>query len=182
MLSSWPRALRLARVLDGTCYSPGASCVDRNAAIWCCRRNARLRRLIGTDVCSQGRSEYSNRMVTGIAHLQLYVTKHSTDATSAMLPHPARAIRHRSASSTTWIGGIRRYIRAKQKLIKLLEEQKQAIIHRAVTRGLDPNVRLKPSGVDWLGDVPEHWDVRIKRVLPRWMTGTSPRRMAEYDS
>lgn len=52
---------------------------------------------------------------------------------------------------------IRRYIRAKQKLIKLLEEQKQAIINRAVTRGLDPNVRLKPSGVEWLGDVPEHW-------------------------
>ena len=54
---------------------------------------------------------------------------------------------------------IRRYILAKQKLIKLLEEQKQAIIHRAVTRGLDPNVRLKPSGVEWLGDVPEHWEV-----------------------
>ena len=48
---------------------------------------------------------------------------------------------------------IRRYIRAKQKLIKLLEEQKQAIIHRAVTRGLDPNVRLKPSGVEMAGDV-----------------------------
>ena len=54
---------------------------------------------------------------------------------------------------------IRRCIRAKQRLIKLLEEQKQAIIHRAVTRGLDPNVRLKPSGVEWLGDVPEHWEV-----------------------
>jgi type I restriction enzyme S subunit len=55
---------------------------------------------------------------------------------------------------------IRRYIRAKQKLIKLLEEQQQAIIHRAVTRGLDPNVRLKPSGVEWLGEVPEHWGVK----------------------
>ncbi len=54
---------------------------------------------------------------------------------------------------------IRRYIHAKQKLIKLLEEQKQAIIHRAVTRGLDPNVKLKPSGVEWLGDVPEHWSI-----------------------
>jgi len=52
------------------------------------------------------------------------------------------------------------YIQTKQKLIKLLEEQKQAIIHRAVTRGLDPNVPLKPSGVEWLGDVPEHWEVR----------------------
>ena len=58
---------------------------------------------------------------------------------------------------------IRRYIRAKQKLIKLLEEQKQAIIHRAVTRGLDPNVRLKPSGVEWLGEVPEHWEVAALR-------------------
>ena len=55
---------------------------------------------------------------------------------------------------------IRRYIRAKQKLIKLLEEQKQALIHQIVTRGLDPNVRLKPSGVEWLGDVPEHWEMR----------------------
>ena len=54
---------------------------------------------------------------------------------------------------------IRRYIRSKQKLIKLLEEQKQAIIHQAVTRGLDPNVKLKPSGVEWLGDVPEHWEI-----------------------
>jgi type I restriction enzyme S subunit len=61
---------------------------------------------------------------------------------------------------------IRRFIRAKQKLIKLLEEQKQAITHRAVTRGLDPNVRLKPSGVEWLGDVPEHWEVvRFKRRI-----------------
>ncbi len=62
---------------------------------------------------------------------------------------------------------IQRYIRAKQKLIKLLEEQKQAIIHQAVTRGLDPNVRLKPSGVEWLGDVPEHWEVKRLKALFR---------------
>ena len=55
---------------------------------------------------------------------------------------------------------IRRYIRAKQKLITLLEEQKQALVHEAVTGGVDPNVRLKPSGVEWLGDVPGHWEVR----------------------
>ena len=61
---------------------------------------------------------------------------------------------------------IRRYIRAKQKLIKLLEEQKQALIHQSVTRGLDPNVRIKPSGVEWLGDVPEHWEViRFRRLI-----------------
>jgi len=72
---------------------------------------------------------------------------------------------------------IRWYIRAKQKLIKLLEEQKQAIIHRAVTRGLDPHVRLKPSGVEWLGDVPEHWEVwrakhLFREVDHRSATGT----------
>ena len=60
---------------------------------------------------------------------------------------------------------IRRYIRAKQKLIALLEEQKQAIIHQAVTGQIDvrtgqPYPAYKPSGVEWLGDVPEHWDVR----------------------
>ncbi len=54
---------------------------------------------------------------------------------------------------------IRRYIQAKETLIALLQEQKQAVIHRAVTRGLDPNVRLKPSGVDWLGEVPARWKV-----------------------
>ena len=58
-------------------------------------------------------------------------------------------------------------IRTKQKLIKLLEEQKQAIIHRAVTRGLDPSVPLKPSGVQWLGDIPEHWNVKRCRYLFR---------------
>lgn len=60
---------------------------------------------------------------------------------------------------------INRLITAKRRLIALLHEQKQAIIHRAVTRGLDPYVRLKPSGIDWLGDIPEHWQVRrIKQV------------------
>ena len=61
---------------------------------------------------------------------------------------------------------IQSYIRAKRKLIGLLEEQKQAVIHQAVTRGLDSNVRFKPSGVEWLGDVPEHWEVwRLRHLL-----------------
>ena len=62
---------------------------------------------------------------------------------------------------------IRRYVSAKRKLIALLEEEKQAVINRAVTRGLDPNVRLKPSGVEWLGDVPEHWKVRRAKFFFR---------------
>ena len=60
-------------------------------------------------------------------------------------------------------GRLERAIRAKRKVIALLHEQKQAIIHRAVTRGLDPTVPLKPSGIPWLGDIPQHWEVsRVK--------------------
>jgi type I restriction enzyme S subunit len=72
---------------------------------------------------------------------------------------------------------IRRYFGAKQKLIKLLEEQKQAIVYRAVTRGLDPNVRLKPSGIEWLGDVPEHWEVRKLGQIAKVLNGATPSRM-----
>ena len=60
---------------------------------------------------------------------------------------------------------IRRYVAAKRKLIALLEEEKQAIVNQAVTCGLDPTVRFKPSGVEWLGDVPEHWEMRRSKRL-----------------
>jgi type I restriction enzyme, S subunit len=73
---------------------------------------------------------------------------------------------------------IRRYIRTKQKLIKLLEEQKQAIIHQAVTRGLDPNVPFKDSGVEWLGNVPEHWQVVKLGYRFRCTSGSTPSRGA----
>ena len=63
------------------------------------------------------------------------------------------------------VRSIRDYVSAKEKLIALLEEERQAVIHQAVTRGLDPNVRLKPSGVEWLGDVPEHWNVRRLKLF-----------------
>ena len=68
---------------------------------------------------------------------------------------------------------IRRYINTKKKLIALLNEQKQAIIHQAVTRGLDPDVRLKPSGLEWLGDIPEHWEVRRLKYVCRFEYGDS---------
>ena len=58
---------------------------------------------------------------------------------------------------------VRQFIRNRRRLIEVLSEQKQAIINRAVTRGLDANAPLKPSGIDWLGDIPEHWDVRRLR-------------------
>ena len=51
-------------------------------------------------------------------------------------------------------------IAQQQKMIDLLNERKQIIINRAVTKGLNPNARMKDSGVEWIGDVPEHWEVK----------------------
>lgn len=57
-------------------------------------------------------------------------------------------------------------IEKKTRLVELLEEKKKATISQAVTKGLNPNVKLKPSGIDWLGDIPEHWEVKkLKYVL-----------------
>jgi type I restriction enzyme S subunit len=64
-----------------------------------------------------------------------------------------------------------RAIGAKRRIIALLQEQKQAIIHRAVTRGLDPAVPLKDSGIPWLGEIPEHWEVRRFGHAVRLQTG-----------
>ncbi|MCP4548009.1 MAG: restriction endonuclease subunit S [bacterium] len=84
--------------------------------------------------------------------------KHEQDALARFLDHVDRRIR--------------RYIRAKRRLIALLNEQKQVLIHRAVTRGLDSSVRLKPSGVEWLGEVPEHWEVkRMKELVKESVAG-----------
>lgn len=56
---------------------------------------------------------------------------------------------------------IARFIKTKRDLIKLLTEQKLRIIDHAVTRGLEAAVALKPSGIEWLGEVPEHWEVAL---------------------
>jgi type I restriction enzyme, S subunit len=73
---------------------------------------------------------------------------------------------------------IRRYIRAKRRLIKLLEEQKQALIHQAVTGQIDvrtgkPYPAYKSSGIEWLGEVPEHW--RVTRVKAEFLCLNSRR-------
>lgn len=63
------------------------------------------------------------------------------------------------------------FIRSKRRLIELLNEQKQVVIHRFVTRGIDPNVKLKSSGIDWLGDIPAHWEVKRLKNLAHIKTG-----------
>lgn len=66
-------------------------------------------------------------------------------------------------------------IEKKKKLIELYKEERTAVINQAVTRGINPNVKLKPSGIDWLGDIPEHWEVKkLKYVAKKISKGTTP--------
>jgi len=63
-------------------------------------------------------------------------------------------------------GKIDALVEEQRRLIEVLREKRRAVISHAVTKGLDANAKMKPSGVDWLGDVPEHWEVsRLKHVL-----------------
>lgn len=68
-------------------------------------------------------------------------------------------------------GRIERAIRAKQKMVALLIEQKQSVVSRAVIRGLNPNVPLKPSGIPWLGDIPKHWEALPLKAVSRIQSG-----------
>ena len=63
-------------------------------------------------------------------------------------------------------------IEKKQKLLDLLAEKRAALINQAVTKGLDPNVPMKDSGIPWIGQIPAHWEVkRLKRISPRQTVG-----------
>ena len=124
--------------------------------------------------CGQNRNDYLQYMMSAVAATNWFVAlndkttiAHFTRWKFAALRIPippfedqAAIVRYLDHTDRR----IRRYIRAKQKLITLLEEKKQAIIHQAVTRGLDPNVRLKPSGVELRGERPERqWEpIKIK--------------------
>ena len=61
----------------------------------------------------------------------------------------------------------------KEKFIELLQEKRQAIITEAVTKGLNPNVRMKDSGVEWIGEIPEHWDVIKLKYVTKLVYGDS---------
>ena len=115
---------------------------------------------------------------TGVIESRLRLYSDDLGRIEAILPPPneqAAIVRFLDHANRKIDG----FIRAKRKLIGLLNEQKQAIIHRAVTRGLHPDVPLKPSGITWLGDIPKHWAAkRIKYLLRevdnRSTTGLEP--------
>jgi len=67
-------------------------------------------------------------------------------------------------------------IAEQQRLIELLQEKRQAVISHAVTKGLNPDVPMKDSGVEWLGEVPEHWDVQKLKTFASFTGGGTPSR------
>ena len=127
-------------------------------------RNDYLEYLMST-IAQSGWFDAINSKAT-IAHLT------TENFGSLLIPHPPLHEQRAIARYLDYVDRrIRRYVSAKRKLIALLEEEKQAIANQAVTRGLDPNVGLKPSGIEWLGDVPEHWEVRRLKTLCQMKSG-----------
>lgn len=69
-------------------------------------------------------------------------------------------------------------IAQQQHMIDLLNERKQIIIQRAVTKGLDENVEMKDSGVDWIGEIPAHWQVKKLKYIANTNSGSTPRNIS----
>ena len=67
-------------------------------------------------------------------------------------------------------------IEKKERQIELLQEKRQAIITRAVTKGLNPNAKMKNSGVEWIGEIPQHWKARKTKQLAKLVSGHTPSR------
>jgi type I restriction enzyme S subunit len=98
------------------------------------------------------------------------------DLRSLRLPHPNHLEQNQIVSYLNYkIAKTDRFIRKKKQLIKLLNEQKAAIINQAVTKGLNPNVKMKDSGIEWLGDIPEHWgELKLSRAAKKITQGPNP--------
>jgi type I restriction enzyme S subunit len=120
-----------------------------------------LERLKSPDLVSQFALESKG---IGSGFNRLYTDRFGSIVISLPPPEEQAAIARFLAWATNRLD---RAIGAKRRIIALLQEQKQAIIHRAVTRGLDPSVPLKDSGIPWLGEIAEHWEVRRAKYLFR---------------
>lgn len=91
---------------------------------------------------------------------------------NALLPLPAYVEQTQIARFLDWkTTQINKFIHNKRDLIALLKEQKQNIINQAVTRGLNPDVKLKPSDVEWIGNIPEHWEIRRIKTVTKIVRG-----------
>jgi len=113
----------------------------------------------------------SIKQTTGIQNLDFYMYSNESVAI------PPNDEQMRIASYLDYkIQLIKTLIDRNQKQIELLEEKKQAMINQSVTKGLDPNVKMKDSGIEWIGTIPEHWQVgAIRYLVGNVSSGTTPR-------
>lgn len=110
-------------------------------------------------------------LVTGIREGQNIDTSKFKDS---FLPLPPKDEQTTIAHFLDYkLAKINRFIQKKKQLIKLLNEQKAAIINQAVTKGLDPNAKMKNSGIEWLGEIPEHWNTIKLSAVCGFVRGNS---------
>lgn len=119
----------------------------------------------------QAASEHLNTIGTGA--IQAYLSR--DDFRRLRIPRPPLA---EQVLLTTFLDGETAKIDAlmaeQRRLIDLLKEKRQAVISHAVTKGLNPHAPMRPSGIEWLGDVPAHWEVKpVKRLIGKIESGTS---------
>ena len=94
-------------------------------------------------------------------------------------PRPAGEQRAIAAFLDRETARIDALVAKKERLIELLQEKRTALITRAVTKGLDPNVPMKDSGVEWLGQIPAHWEVERIKWSARMESGHTPDKKVE---
>ena len=115
---------------------------------------------------SAGVNVRSIKQTTGIQNLDSH--QYSSEQVSFPPLVEQRAIAAHLDRETARIDSL---ITKKTRFIELLKEKRQALITQAVTKGLDPHVKMKDSGVEWLGEVPEHWEVRPLKFIADVQTG-----------
>lgn len=123
------------------------------------------------DVLYQGKVNYpAIKQTTGIQNLdsEAYLQERFCFPSRVEQTQIARFLDHETAR-------IDALIEEQQRLIELLKEKRQAVISHAVTKGLDPTVPMKDSGVEWLGEVPAHWEVSKFGYISAVVRGGSPR-------
>ncbi len=106
---------------------------------------------------SKNYCQYFTTLARGVTRYALNTSAFSEMPTIAPPIKEQIAIANYLVTKTTEID---QTIADKEALINLFEEEKKALINEAVTKGLNPKVKFKPSGIDWLGDIPEHWEVK----------------------
>ena len=118
---------------------------------------------------------YPLRMINDLTHSTTVKHLSSKDVKKINLPYPPRREQDTIAAfldhETAKIDGL---VARKERLIELLQEKRTALITHAVTRGLDPNVPIKDSGVEWLGEIPAHWSAPRMWTVSRVRSGGTP--------